>query len=367
LEFNAPDPSVKKNQITKSKSQTATKLKRFLPSVKEGILLRDFTTFRIGGPADFFYTAKTEPELKKAIAAARALRLPFFILGRGSNVLFSDQGFRGLVVRNLVENMRVVRNLKRKIQIEKAGDARYQPADQKKYLQFSDLDYPSEIFDAEIEVASGSSLPSLVQWSLEKGLTGLQWFAGIPGSVGGGAAYNIHGGTKLFSDYVKSVTVLDKNDKIRKIQKDEADFAYDKSFFQKNRLIILRVNLFLSHGDVKRARFVWREWLRRKLKAQPRTNCPGSVFQNFSPRAAKKVGAPTTSAGWFIDQCGLKGKIIGGAQISEKHANFIVNLGSARARDVKKLIKTAQEAVKKRFGLVLRPEILILTEKIAKN
>ncbi len=331
-----------------------------LKGLRENVLLKDYATFRIGGPADFFYEAKTEKNLIKAIKASRRLEIPFFILGRGSNILFDDKGFRGLVIRNLINSIKIVKNLKIKTHIKNIDNARYQPADPKKYLQFSDLDYQQEPFDTEVEVSAGAPMQYLIQQTLEKGLTGLQWFAGIPGSVGGGAVYNIHGGTKFFGDYVKDITIIDKDNRVRKIKNKELDFAYDFSNIQKEKQIVLKATILLSHGDIEKARYVYREWLKRKLKVQPRINCPGSIFQNFSKIQAKKVGAPTSSAGWFIDQAGLKGKIIGGVQVSEKHANFIINLGNGTSADVKKLIKIIKEKVKKKFKLNLKEEIVIV-------
>ncbi len=344
--------------------------------IKKNVLLKDYTTFRIGGPADFFYEAKTEKNLISAIKTARKLRLPFFVLGRGSNILFDDQGFRGLVIRNLVSGAKIVRNIKTKKSAAKEdlSRARYQPADPKRYLRFADLDYEQESFDTEIEVFAGMPLQRFINWSLAKKLTGLQWFAGIPGSVGGAIVCNIHGGTKLFSDYVKEITFLDQNDHLQKMKKGRAGFQYDKSDFQKPRLrqgsgglakaIIVKATILLSQGDIERAKYVFKEWWQRKLKIQPQINCPGSIFKNFSKKTAEKTGSPTTGAGWFIDQCDLKGKIIGEAQISPLHANFIVNLGKATAEDVKKLIILAKKSVKNKFKLDLEEEIVVMPEKI---
>lgn len=344
----------------------SSELKKLLPGVKEKVLLKDYSTFRLGGPADFFYEAKTEKDLVLAVRVCRKLKIPFFILGRGSNIVFDDKGFRGLVIRNFVAGIRIVKSLKTKTQPSKKSDTHYRPADPKKYLQFDDLDYPQEPFDTEVEVFSGNSLQHLIQWSLENGLTGLQWFAGIPGSVGGGVVYNIHGGTKLFSDYVKEIIVLSQDGRVRKIdvsderKKQKAGFVYGKSFFQKEKLVILKIILNLSRGDILRARQVYREWWQRKLKVQPQTNCAGSVFRNFSEAVTKKAGAPTPSAGWFVDQAGFKGKTLGGVQVFPRHANFIVNLGNGRAEDVKELVKIIKKGVAKKFKLSLKEEILFL-------
>jgi len=339
-------------------------LEKFLPGIKRDVLLKGYSTFRIGGPADFFYEAKFQKDFVTAIKASRRLKIPFFILGRGSNILFDDKGFRGLIIRNAVSEIKVLKKLKRTLKKQVLGDAHYSPADSKKYLQFDDLDYQQEPFDIEIEVSAGTPVQYLIQQTLQKKLTGLQWFAGIPGSVGGAVVYNIHGGKKLFGDYVKDITVIDKNNRVRKIKHKNLGFAYDFSNIQKENYIVLKATLLLSSGNIEKANYVYQEWLKRKLKVQPQINCPGSVFQNFSLVTAKKVNAPTPSAGWYIDQCGLKGKIIGGVQVSEKHANFIINLGNGTSADVKKLIKIIKEKVKKKFGLVLKEEILILPQKI---
>ena len=341
-----------------------SKLEKLLPELKKDVLLKGYSTFRIGGPADFFYEAKTEKDFVTAIKVCRKLKIPFFILGKGSNILFDDKGFRGLVVRNAVSEVKVLKRFKKTSKKQILSDAHYLPAHSKKYLQFDDLDYQQEPFDTEVEVLAGTPVQYLIQQTLGKGLTGLQWFAGIPGSVGGAVVYNIHGGKKLFGDYVKDITVIDKNNKIRKIKHKDLGFAYDLSNIQKENYIILKATVLLSLGNIKKANYVYREWLKRKLKVQPQINCAGSVFQNFPATLIKKAGFPTSSAGWFIDQCGLKGKKVGGVQVSEKHANFIINLGNGTSTDVKKLIKIIKEKVKKKFGLKLKEEILILPPKI---
>lgn len=328
--------------------------------VKLNELMAKHTTFGIGGPADLFYEAKTKEELIKAVKSARELKIPFFILGSGSNILVSDKGLRGLVIKNSVSGMKVVKRLKKPRRALQVASARFQTADPQKYLKFSDLDYPDEPFDTEIEVFSGTPLQSLIQWSFKNKLTGLQWFAGIPGTVGGAVIYNIHGGTRLFSNYVQSLEVLDKNNRLREIKKAEIKFDYDFSDITKRDLLILKVNLLLSRGNLAKAKHVYQEWVRRKTKVQPQHNCPGSIFKNFPEEIAKKLGAPTPAAGWFIDQCGLKGKKIGEAQISPKHANFIVNKGAAKASDVVQLIKLAKKEVKKKFGIKLEEEICLI-------
>ena len=341
-----------------------SKLEKLLPGLRKDVLLKDYSTFRIGGPADFFYEAKTEKDFVAVIKACRKLKPSFFILGRGSNILFDDKGFRGLVIRNMVSGVKVLKRFKKASKKQISSDAHYSAVHSEKYLQFDDLDYQQEPFDTEVEVSAGTPVQYLIQQTLAKGLTGLQWFAGIPGSVGGAVVYNIHGGTKLFGDYIKNIVIIDKNNRLKKIKHKDLGFTYDFSNIQKENYIILKVTILLSSGNIEKANYVYREWLKRKLKVQPQINCAGSIFQNFPTALVKKAGFPTPSAGWFIDQCGLKGEKVGEVQVSEKHANFIINLGNGTSADVKKLIKIIKEKVKKKFGLKLKEEILILPPKI---
>ncbi|MBI4652671.1 UDP-N-acetylmuramate dehydrogenase [Candidatus Kuenenbacteria bacterium] len=326
-------------------------------NIQTNIPLAPYTTFKIGGPAKYFYCAKNIKDLIKIIKIARRKKIPFFILGCGSNILISDEGFNGLVIKNLILGVRVVRSLKQNINFKQVVDAHYFPAHPNQYLQFSDLDYQTEPFDTEVEVSAGMPLQSFIQWIFQNKLTGLQWFAGIPGSIGGAIICNIHGGSKLFADYISEIIVLDKNNRIKKIKKNDIKFDYDFSSLKKEKLIILKARIFLSHGDIKRAKFVYQEWFKRKIKIQPQTNCPGSIFKNFFLKTAKKINAPTSSAGYFIDQCGLKGKKIGKAIVSKNHANFIINTGQATAKDVIILISLIKQKVRDKFNIQLQEEI----------
>ncbi|HUS52315.1 MAG TPA: UDP-N-acetylmuramate dehydrogenase [Candidatus Bathyarchaeia archaeon] len=328
--------------------------------VKPGEPLAKHTTFGVGGPADLFYEAETKEELVTAVKLARKLKIPFFILGSGSNILVSDKGLRGLVIKNSVSGMKVVKKLKKPKISSQIARARFRTADPQKYLKFSDLNYPDEPLDTEIEVFSGTPLQTLIQWTFKTKLTGLQWFAGIPGTVGGAVIYNIHGGTRLFSNYVLSLEILDKNNQLREIKKADIEFDYDFSDIFKKDFLILKINLLLSRGNLAKAKHVYQEWGKRKRKIQPQGNYPGSIFKNFPEETARKLGAPTPAAGWFIEQCGLKEKKVGKAQISSQHANFIVNLGGATAGDVIQLIELAREEVKKKFGIRLEEEIGLL-------
>ena len=272
-----------------------------MPGIKKNVLLKNFTTFRIGGKAKYFFTAKTKEGLIKAVVVAKKSKLPFFILGGGSNVLVSDGGFKGLVI---------------------------------KY---------------------GQPLSSYVS-------KGLEWAAGIPGTIQGAVYGNAGAFGKSMKDVVKEVEVFDvKTEKIKILKNKDCRFSYRNSIFKKNKnLIILSVVLKIKKGkkgdEAKASSSTFaaarvKQCLDYKKQNHP-WNYPsaGSVFKN----------PDGFSAAWLVEACGLKGKRIGKAEISKKHANFIINLGGAKEKDVVKLISLAKKSVKKKFKINLQEEIQFL-------
>lgn len=306
------------------------KIKEILPQIKENVLLKNYTTFKIGGPAKYFFIAKTKEDLKKAIILAKKINLPFFILGKGSNILISDKGYNGLVIN----------------------------------FQFSNLKFQKN----KIIAGGGISLGVLVNKSIKKGLTGLEWAIGIPGTLGGAIYGNAGAFGNTIADIVKSVEVLQilgfKNQKskiknykfkIKKFKNKECQFSYRESVFKhKKNLIILSAELELKKAKKEEIKKKIFQYLDHRKKNQPLDFfSAGSIFKN-------PLGY---SAGKLIEECNLKGERIGDAQISEKHANFIVNLGKAKASDVKKLINLIKKKVKKRFKINLEEEICYLDFK----
>ena len=295
------------------------KIEKILPGIKKNIPLKDYTTFKIGGKAKHFFVAKSKEDLISAILVARKFKLPFFVLGGGSNTLVSDRGFRGLVIK--IENC--------KLKIENCG----------------------------LGAESGVPLGKLVSISAEKSLKGFEWAIGIPGTVGGAISGNAGAFGKSMKNVVKEVEVLNaKNLKTKKLKNRDCKFKYRDSIFKKNRnLIILSAKIQLKRGNKKEIQRKTKEYLDYRWQTQP-LNFPsaGSMFKN-----PKKFFAAE-----LIEKCGLKGKRIGNIKISEKHANFIVNLGGGKARDVKKLIKLIKQKVKNKFGIVLEEEIQIIPPKL---
>jgi len=310
------------------------KIEKELPGVKKNILLKNYTTFRIGGPAKYFFQAKTKSDLILAVKIAKKFRLPFFVFGGGSNLLVSDKGFKGLVIKIQNSKFEILNGARRR----REGGGRVS----------------SKIF-----TEAGTLLGQLVNATTRVGLTGLEWAVGIPGTVGGAVRGNAGAFRKSMKDIIKTVEAFDtKTGKIKILKNKDCKFGYRDSIFKKNKnLIILSAMLQLKKGRhppatrKKKIKNKIQKNLEQRKETQP-LNFPsaGSIFQN----------PPGFSAGELIEKCGLKGKRIGNVKIFEKHANFIVNLGGGKGKDVMGLIKIIKNRVKKKFEVVLEEEIQFL-------
>ncbi|MDO8471113.1 MAG: UDP-N-acetylmuramate dehydrogenase [bacterium] len=294
-----------------------------LTNLKEDILLASYTTYKIGGKADYFFTAYNKDDLVKAINWSRERGMTFFVLGSGANILVGDGGFRGLVIHNQAQNFRFDDNL--------------------------------------LITESGAVISDLIDSSLEKGLSGLEHFAGIPSTVGGAIRQNLHflspdrTSTIFIESIVKRGLVLEGVIE-KKVEKDYFEFEYDDSILHHNKdIFVLEICFELEGKDPElikaqiSANLNWRNQKQPQLRGFP--SC-GSVFKKI-----EGVGA-----GRLIEKCGLKGKRIRGALVSKKHANYIVNTGNATARDVRELITLVQEKVYKETGFRLEPEIEFIGE-----
>jgi UDP-N-acetylmuramate dehydrogenase len=275
--------------------------------------LEEHTTFRIGGQVKFFIQPEDTLDLKLLLKLARRHKMPVRILGAGSNVLAGDQMMRAVVLNLVSPNFK---------EIILKGNS--------------------------LEAGSGLSLARLLQFALAHGLAGGEFLAGIPGTVGGALAMNAGCWGRAIADLVEEVEFLDYNGKIKSLQKRDIKFSYRQSSLAK--YIILKARLKFTKGNKDRARQLVRRYLARRAHAQdssfPNAGC---IFKN----------PPHESAAKLIDLCGLKGKRIGGAAVSLKHANFILNRSHAKAGDVLKLMSLIQKKVKNRFAVTLEPEIKI--------
>lgn len=280
-----------------------------------------YTTFRIGGPADLFYTATSADDLALAITVARELDIPFFVLGLGANVLVGDRGFRGLVIRNAARHFR-----------------------------FDDT--------GGLWAESGVIVGDIIPEAVARGLSGLEHYVGIPSTVGGAVWQNLHflspaperDRTMFIAEVVQSCDILSATGERETVGPDYLAFGYDDSVFHHRDDWALAVTFRLSLGDtsvmhrILQENLSWRGARHPWLQFHPSA---GSIF-----RKIEGVGA-----GRLVDQVGLKGHRVGSAQISHIHANIMVNLGGATARDVRDLIALAQIRVKEQLGYELTPEI----------
>jgi len=337
--------------------------------------LSKHTTLRIGGPADVLYRAKNIEELIRVIRRANELSIPVTILGWGSNVLVSDKGIRGLVIKNETGEIEISKDVPSPTAITvpplrkyKEGTkkilSRWQSDSEKgtfKY-EFGDLDYDESGFPrVRVSMDSGVSLPKAINSLIEEGVTGLQWYARIPGTIGGAVFNNIHGGTHFISEVIKSVRTINKSGVIKEFSGKELGLAYDKSRFHDSEEIILEVEFELFKGDVLRAKEVAMEWAKRKSLQPPRS--AGCTFKNISNGDKERLNFPTTSAGYIVEHVlKLGGRKVGGAKISTAHHNFIVNDGGATARDYMELLNLIRDETKKMLKIDLVPEMILLGE-----
>ena len=292
--------------------------------IEHDVSLAPLTTFRIGGPADHLFRARSAQELVAVLRAARELEIPHFLLGLGANILIGDGGYRGLVIRN-----------------EARG-----------------IEFLSE---GRVRAESGVIVyHDLIQATLEQGLGGLHHFVGIPSTVGGAIWQNLHflspppdrERTVFVEEVVESATILTAEGEVRTVPVDYFRFGYDYSILHDRPDVVLDVTFRLQPGRPEELRETVRENLQWRDDRHPDLwlfPSAGSIFQKI-----EGIGA-----GRLIDQCGLKGHIHPGgrARIFPRHANIIVNLGGARASEIRELIALCQDTVKRELGYELKPEI----------
>lgn len=291
--------------------------------IREHVTLSSYTTFGIGGPADYFVEVYTEEEIIDAVTWAKEKGIPFFLLGTGANILVGDKGFRGLVIKNNASNTVL----------------------------------EGTLFTA----ASGATIASLIDYTAEKGLSGFEHFAGIPSSVGGALWQNLHflspdrSTTVFIGDRVVEAKVLRDDSTIEHVGHDYFSFGYDYSILHDNHAIVLSATFALTREKpavIAERIAANKKWRAEKHPTGAVGKSAGSVF--------KKIEG--YGAGRLIEQVGLKGYSIGGAKISEQHANFILNENGASAKDVRDLIALVQQKVHQELGLTMTTEISFVGE-----
>lgn len=302
--------------------------------IQKNVLLAPQTTFKIGGEAKFFIEVFNDSEIIQAVRYAKENNLKIFILGGGSNVLISDKGFDGLVIK--IKNDGI------------------------------------KINDCEIECEAGVSLINLVNFSVKNGLAGLEWAAGIPGTVGGAIRGNAGAFGGEMKDSLVEIKFLNINKEPLEMEfcdNDKCKFDYRSSIIKNNAdLILVSAKFKLKRGIAEGNENIVRETINKRLEKQPTDPSAGSFFKNprvdkpeiierFETDMGMKMKGDKLPAGWFIDDLGFKGKKIGGAQVSEKHANFIINAGDATAEDITILSSFLKQKVRDSYGIQLEEEV----------
>ncbi|MDX1545984.1 MAG: UDP-N-acetylmuramate dehydrogenase [Rhodothermales bacterium] len=294
--------------------------------VRRDVVLAPFTTFKIGGPADYYYEARTADELAEAVSAARELGVRHFLLGVGANILIGDRGFRGLVIRNAATHMAV------------------------------------RAAQHQIWAESGAIVyPDLIERAVSNGLSGLEHYVGIPSTVGGALWQNLHflsppperARTMFIEEVLLEADLLTEENERRTVGVDYFEFGYDQSILHTRDDVVLAATFQLEPAsearmrDVMEANLAWRAERHPPLDTEPSA---GSIFKKI-----EGIGA-----GRLIDGCGLKGASIGGAVVTHRHANIMINRGGARAADVRALIDYVRAVVEREKGYRLEPEIAFI-------
>ncbi len=300
--------------------------------IKEDIPLKPFTVFRVGGPARFFVEAGSKEEIIASLKWAREKKVPYFILGLGSNILVSDKGFPGLVIKISGGNM------------SRDGDL--------------------------ITIDAGAKMAEVVNFSLQNGLVGFEWAIGVPGTIGGSVRGNAGCFGFMMQDAVQEVGAYDViQDRTFLLGKSACKFSYRTSIFKEHpEWVVLGAALKLKPGDSQKGQELVREYTQRRVFTQDiGESSAGSVFKNVAPFEGAKLPPGVKAAGSgpadfiavssLIEAAGLKSLKIGGVMVSEKHANFIINTGEASAEDIVMLIGLIKERIHRKFGIQLEEEI----------
>ena len=286
-------------------------------SVREQEPMSAHTTFRAGGPARYFVTPEGEKELAAVLAACREAEKAYYILGNGSNLLVSDKGYDGVII-HLFKNMSAMR-----------------------------------IEGNKVYVQAGALLSKVAVQAGRKGLTGMEFASGIPGTIGGAMVMNAGAYGGEMKDVTEEVTVLTEKGEVKTLKREELKMGYRTSIIAEKGYLVLEAVLQLTDGDLKEIRAVMEDLKKKRISKQPlEYPSAGSTFKR--PKGY--------FAGKLIMDAGLRGFQVGGAQVSEKHCGFVINVGNASSADVREVIDEVRERVKQQFGVILEPEVVFLGE-----
>ncbi|MFW6264218.1 MAG: UDP-N-acetylmuramate dehydrogenase [Cyanobacteriota bacterium] len=319
MTLSSDPPSVTKPIFCSPISQKRSPL--YLPGIERPIRpqvsLANLTSFRVGGPAEWYVTPKSREEVQASLEWAQNHELPVTPLGAGSNLLISSQGISGLVIGT-------------------------------RYLRYSHFD--SEM--GQVTAGAGEPIARIAWRAAKRGWQGLEWAVGIPGTIGGAVVMNAGAHHSCVADYLVSALVLLPDGTIEEMTPEDLAYEYRTSKLQRDNRFVIQATFQLKPGSTKEAVMAaTNRNLQQRTSTQPydKPSC-GSVFRN----------PPSHAAGWLIEQIGLKGYQIGDAQVAHRHANFIINCGKAKPEDIFRLICYVQEQVNHHWSVLLKPEVKML-------
>lgn len=294
-------------------------LEEFGRPLLEKTCLADLSSFRIGGPAELVFEARTESDLIKSAALAAREKLPYYIIGGGFNILFDDEGYRGLIIRNKADAL--------------------------------------TCDEGRIRVSSGTGLSFLLHDALARGLVGLEFLAGIPGTVGGAIFSNAGAFGRSIGDVLENAVLLEPGGGEKALARGDFAFSYRRSSLQRDHAVVVRAVLAVSPGDPQASAAKIRDYLEKRRAKHPPwgTACAGSFFKNPCTPEGERI-----PAGRLLEEAGAQGMTAGGAAVYEKHCNFIINTGNARACDVLLLARKLKERVFATSGIRLEEEVIYL-------
>lgn len=293
--------------------------KKQFPEILFDEPLNKYSTFAVGGPADFFYKAKKTSDIQAIINFAKTKNIPFFVMGGGSNILFDDKGFRGLIIK----------------------------------IEASNVEFNGE----EVTAECGVTIAKFLKESIEHGLSGIEEWTSLPGTIGGAVRGNAGCNGIETKDILVKAEILDpESGKITIVSTKDLKYGYRESILKKSNQIVLKAVFKLKKREIspEEQQKLLDKYRETRLTKQPFNLSGGSFFKNPSKE---------NPAGMLIEKAGLKGKTIGKAQVSEKHANFLINLGGATSEDIKQLANLIKKEVKDKFNIELKEEVQILAIK----
>lgn len=287
---------------------------------QQAVPLHEHSNFRIGGPADYFFEALSLEEIIRAVCFAVNCGLPYCVIGGGYNLLFDDKGFRGLIIKNRAQGLKLGSRM-------------------------------------TVEAASGTPLQDLVRYSAENGLAGLEFLAGIPGTVGGAVFGNAGAFGQEIGDILQNAWIFDEDHGKKKIERGDLAFSYRQSRLKRTHEVLLRASFSVKGGDPQEIKKGIAAYLKQREMKHPPAGvaCAGSYFKNPVLRGSIK-----TPAASLLEKIGAKSLRIGGAAVHPAHANFLVNLGEASTEDVISLAAELKRRVKKKFQIDLEEEVIFL-------